>query len=142
MEAQARSRIITAWTISAPSWSSTPLEHSSTPLAEQKVIAREVWRDFVDDLYGLPAEALARHLPQSLSRGGHSSDTADRQPLPRGARVLTMRGEAVVLAFHAVQPPNTEMEPDVFAPLNEADTYGRSRAASIASSQDNAGTPR
>ena len=52
--------------------------------------------------------------------------------------MLTMRGEAVVLAFHAVQPPNTEMEPDVFAPLNEADTYGRSRAASIASSQDNA----
>ena len=62
----------------------------------------------------------------------------DRQPLPRGARVLTMGGEAVVLAFHSVQPPNTEMEPDVFAPLNEADTYGRSRAASIASSQDNA----
>ena len=117
------------------------LEHSSTPLAEQKVVAREVWRDFVDDLYGLPAEALARHLPQSLSRGGHSLDDADRQPLPRGARVLTMRGEGVVLAFHAVAPANVTVETDAVAPLNEADTYGRSRAASIASSQNENDTP-
>ena len=78
----------------------------------------------MDDLYGLPAEALARHLPQSLSRG------VIPQIRPIGSlclevlACLTMRGEAVVLAFHAVQPPNTEMEPDVFAPLNEADTAG------------------
>ena len=34
-------------------------------------------------------------------------------------------------SFPRVQPPNTEMEPDVFAPLNETDTYGRSEPYSV-----------
>mmetsp|Transcript_14847 Transcript_14847/g.51347 ORF Transcript_14847/g.51347 Transcript_14847/m.51347 type:complete len:672 (-) Transcript_14847:48-2063(-) len=90
------------------------LEHSSTPLAEQKVVAREVWRDFVFELYGLPTACLAAHLPAGLSRGaadsGEASEGADRQPLPRGSRVITKRGDAVVVAFHADAPEGAAVE--------------------------------
>ena len=99
------------------------LEHSLDASGRTKVIAREVWRDFVDDLAGLPAEALARHLPQSLSRGGHALTEGDRQPLPRGASRADHEGEKRSCSLFTVcSRPIPEMEPDVFAPLNEADT--------------------
>lgn len=44
------------------------LESSSTPLAERRLVARSVWRDFAADLLTIPVQWLARHFPPSLSR--------------------------------------------------------------------------
>ena len=66
------------------------LENSSTSLTEKRIIARDLWRDFVGELLSFDP-SLAKHFPSSLSRLETETKFVDvvtrqiQQRLPRGS---------------------------------------------------------